>query len=250
MPRRLVARCPAPTQAVTGGAGSDRGTSAAPCLDSPPPHRMNHFASARSAGCSTAPVRVGNRSGRVRRHPVHAWGRGDPRSQRGPDRKETLEEGTFVVAFAPQPPGDFVVALARVARAAGWGDVVERVAPAARKGQNAVPLQRPVGRTAVRTSAPRSLQGSPLLLGEVVLDTIHSSLASTGCHSSATSVDRHSSSVGVCLVCITACRRDHVPPQDDHHGNRPTDGSPPGSQSPTATPRGRARVPTCGSSGR
>src|SRR4051812_20380515 len=41
------------------------------------------------------------------------------------------QEGTFVEPLAPQPPGDLVVALAGVARPAGRGDVVERVAAAA-----------------------------------------------------------------------------------------------------------------------
>ena len=63
--------------------------------------------------------------------------------QAGADLGVPHEERALVEALAAQPRGDLVVALARVARAAGRRDVVERVAPTAGDRQHAVPLQRP-----------------------------------------------------------------------------------------------------------
>ena len=53
----------------------------------------------------------------------------------------TKQERSLVEPLAPQPPGDLVVALARVAGAARRGDVPERVAAAARDRLHAVALQ-------------------------------------------------------------------------------------------------------------
>jgi hypothetical protein len=125
---------------------------------------------------------------------------GESQSERRLDLKVALEEGTFVKALAPQPAGDFVVALAGVAGATRWSNISERVAAPARKGQYAVSLQRPVGRAAVRASAPSCLQRSPLVLAEVVLHSIHAPLAPAGGYRPSTSGDHHQSSVGACLL--------------------------------------------------
>ena len=137
-----------------------------------------------------------------RRRRVKVGCGGESQSERRLDLKVALEEGTFVKALAPQPAGDFVaVALAGVAGATRWSNISERVAAPARKGQYAVSLQRPVGRAAVRASAPSCLQRCPLVLAEVVLHTIHAPLAApAGGYRPSTSGDHHQSSVGACLL--------------------------------------------------
>jgi hypothetical protein len=66
---------------------------------------------------------------------------------------------------------------AGVARPADGHDVAQRVPPAARERQHAVPLQRGVGGTAVGAPTPRRLERAPLRVAEVVIDAIHPALA-------------------------------------------------------------------------
>jgi hypothetical protein len=60
--------------------------------------------------------------------------------ERGSDLDVAEQEGSLVEAFASEPAGDFVVALAGVARTTDWHHVVERVPPAALDGEHAVTL--------------------------------------------------------------------------------------------------------------
>ena len=62
----------------------------------------------------------------------------------------TKQERALVEPFALQPSGDLVVALAGVARATSRYHVPERVTTAARDGQNAVALKRPLRGAALR----------------------------------------------------------------------------------------------------
>ena len=101
---------------------------------------------------------------------------------------------------SPQPAGDFVVALAGVAAAAGGHDVVERVTPTARDRQHAVALQGLVGHSTVRAASPSIPERGPLLIAEIVLDAIHAAPASTGGDGLATSAARHRASV--CIAAI------------------------------------------------
>src|SRR5215207_3708969 len=97
--------------------------------------------------------------------------------ERRVDLKVAQQEGPFVESLAPQPAGDFGVALTGVAGPADGHDVAERVPPAARERQHAVSLQRSIGGTAVGAPTPGRLERGPLPVAEVVLDAIHAALA-------------------------------------------------------------------------
>ena len=117
--------------------------------------------------------------------------RAELRSERDADLQVAQQEGPLVKTPSAQPAGDFVVALAGVARAAGRHDVVERVTAATGDRKHAVALQRTVVRAAVRAPTPRSSQRHPLLGAEVVLNTLHPALSSAGGLSTAASTDNH-----------------------------------------------------------
>ena len=65
---------------------------------------------------------------------------GELHCQRRRDSEVAEQEGALVEPFAPQPAGDFVVALAGVAGPARGRDVVEGVAPTAGQRLDAVTL--------------------------------------------------------------------------------------------------------------
>ena len=67
---------------------------------------------------------------------------GELHCQRRRDSEVAEQEGALVEPFAPQPAGDFVVALAGVAGPARGRDVVEGVAPTAGQRLDTVTLQR------------------------------------------------------------------------------------------------------------
>src|SRR5699024_10149239 len=91
-----------------------------------------------------------------------------------------LEERALVEALAAHPPGDLVVALARVARAARGHDVLGGVAPAAGDGKDAVLLERDPVRAAVRAALPRLEERLPLGGREVVRHGGETPLAASG----------------------------------------------------------------------
>src|SRR4051794_13544762 len=95
----------------------------------------------------------------------------------GADLEVTQQERALVESLPPEPTGDLVVALARVARAAGRHDVGEGVATTAGQRQHAVALQRLLRLAAIGAAAPGGLERGPLLVTEVVLDAIHAALA-------------------------------------------------------------------------
>src|SRR6478609_1950835 len=123
-------------------------------------------------------------------------GPGDDERELAADLDLASEEGTLIEPLAPQPSGDLGVALARVARPACRDHVVERVAPPAGDGQDAVALERGTGHSAIRTSAPGSLQRLPLRVGQVVVDQTHATSAASRGHGAATPAHRHVASVG------------------------------------------------------
>lgn len=98
----------------------------------------------------------------------------------GFDLGEAEEEGGFVAAGAAEPGSDFVVAFAGVAFGAGGDDVEERVAAAAGEGEDAIFVEGIGGGSTVGAAAPGSLEGGPLLLGEVVLHALHADAAAAG----------------------------------------------------------------------
>ena len=106
------------------------------------------------------------------------------------------QERVLVEPFAPQPGGDFVVALAGVARATRRHHVPERVTTAPRDGQNTVALKRPLRGAAVRAPSPGMLQGSPLGVGQVVNDLRHAALASPRSPSPAAPTHGHVPNLG------------------------------------------------------
>lgn len=65
----------------------------------------------------------------------------EPQSERGVDLQLPQQESALIEAPATQPAGYFLVPLAGVVSAAGRGDIVERVAPAARDRQHVVALE-------------------------------------------------------------------------------------------------------------
>jgi hypothetical protein len=85
----------------------------------------------------------------------------EPQRERRVDLKAAQQERAFVEPLPPQPTGDFVVAFAGVAGAAGRHDVVKRVAPTTGDRQQAVPLQRLVRLAAVCAATPRILDRGP-----------------------------------------------------------------------------------------
>jgi hypothetical protein len=113
------------------------------------------------------------------------------------------QEGAFIQTLPPQPAGDFVVALAGIARAAGRHDVLERVASAARERQHAVALQWLASCSAVRTATPRLLESGPLLAAEVVLDASHPALTSSRRAGPEASAGRHFFRVIASLTCYS-----------------------------------------------
>lgn len=72
----------------------------------------------------------------------------------GLDLGVTQEEGTLIEPLPAHPRRDLVVALARIAGAAGRGDVGKGVPPASRQREYAVPLQRSTRPAAVGAAAP------------------------------------------------------------------------------------------------
>ena len=126
----------------------------------------------------------------------HRWFGTELQLERRADLEVTQQEAPLVEPPSAQPAGDLVVALARVARAAGRHDVVERVTAPAGDCQYAVALQRTVARCAIRAPTPRDLERHPLGGAEVVVHTLHPALASAGSSNTATSVDSHAASVG------------------------------------------------------
>ncbi len=125
------------------------------CRSTPPPSTANSTSTATSCPASatqaTASSAPNSSCGRCR------WLRGEPQRECCLDLDVTQQEGALVEPLAPQPAGDLVVAFAGVAGAAGRGDVVEGVPPAARQCLYAVALQRLVGRTAIRAAAHASV---------------------------------------------------------------------------------------------
>ena len=103
------------------------------------------------------------------------------------------QEGAFVEPFAPQPAGDFVVALAGVAGPAGGRDVVEGVPAAAGQRLHAVTLQRRTGGAAVRAATPSLLQRGPLVAAEVVFHAGHPAFTSARTPGLGAPVDGHAS---------------------------------------------------------
>src|SRR4051812_12863110 len=101
------------------------------------------------------------------------------------------QECPLVEPLAPEPAGDFVVALAGVARTARRRDVVQRVSPTPGERLYTVPLQRNICRAAIRTATPCRLERGPLFDAEVVLDAIHPTLAPTGVLGFPTTCDHH-----------------------------------------------------------
>ena len=125
----------------------------------------------------------------------------EPRRELTADLDVSKEEGALVEAFPAQPTRDFVVALARIARAACRYDVGKGVPTATRHRQHAVALQRRGRLAAVRTAAPCLLQGRPLIGGEIVLDALHAPLASRRCPRPARPTRGHEPRVGARGEC-------------------------------------------------
>src|SRR5262245_50416396 len=115
----------------------------------------------------------------------------EPPSERGADLEVAQEERPLVEPPSPHPAGDLVVALARVAGAAGRHDVVERVSATTGHSEYAIALHRAVGCAAVRAPTPSRLERIPLLVAEVVLRALHPASAAAGGSGPATPVDTH-----------------------------------------------------------
>jgi hypothetical protein len=141
-----------------------------------------------------------------------------PQGERRVDLQVAQQEGALVEPPAPQPAGDFLVALAGVAGAAGRRDVVERIAAAARDCQHAVALERHADRAAVGAATPSLLERDPLFGAQVMLDPLYPAPAPAGVPGPAGSVDRHGSRVRWTPTrCLT--------PESFQRGHRPALGS-------------------------
>lgn len=96
------------------------------------------------------------------------------------DRRVTDEEGSLVQLLSAKPRSDLAIVFARIARGAGWDDVLQRVAATARDRQDAVALHGNVRHSAVRAAAPCVADAGPLVWCEIVVHACQALLSALG----------------------------------------------------------------------